>query len=189
MSVLVRSGVAAAAALLVAGSASAYTLTVDVSGIFSNDEFGSALNEVRSFDLFPNARIVGIGWDVTLFADSPSYLSEMSVDLSDGAGAGFSLSPGFGADNPGMQAFSSGIVDLIGLGTDFSVGAAGKLWLEFFEQFDDYAADWDGEWISGTLTIEYVPEPATFGLAALGLLGAGIAGRRRRTAAPADLTA
>lgn len=189
MSVFMRSGVAAATALLMAGSASAYTLTVDVSGILSNDVLGSPSNEVRVFDLFPNAQIVGIGWNVTLFADAPSWLSEVSVDLSDGAGAGFSLSPGVGVDAPGTESFDSGgIVDLIALGTDFNVGAAGKLWLEFFELFDDWAG-WDAEWVRGTLTIEYVPEPATFGLAALGLLGAGIAGRRRRTGVSAAVAA
>lgn len=180
MSGFMRSCVAAAAALLMASNASAaYTLSVDISGVFSNDPLGDMINEVRHFNLFPDARIIGITWDVTLFADSPSWLSEMGVDLSDGAGAGFSLTPGLGSDFSGTESFS-GSEDLTGLGVDFSVGSAGVLRMEFFESFDDFSDDWDGQWQRGSLTIAYIPEPASFGLAALGLLGIGLAGRRRR---------
>ncbi len=180
MSGFMRSGVAAAAALLMASSASAaYTLSVDVGGIDSYDPLGGMINEMRNFSLFPDARIIGIAWEVTLLADSPSWLSEIGVDLSDGAGAGFSLNPGFGSDYSGTESFS-GSEDLIALGLDFSVGLAGALHMEFFDSFDDYPNEWDGKWLSGSLTISYVPEPASFGLAALGLLGIGLAGRRRR---------
>lgn len=180
MSGFMRSGVAAAAALLMASSASAaYTLSVDVSGIFSNDPLGAAINEVRHFNLFPDARIIGIAWDVELFADAPSWLSEIGVDVSDGAGAGFSLFPGLGSDSSDTASFS-GSEDLVALGLDFGLGLPGVLHLEFFESFNDWVG-WDGQWLNGSLTISYVPEPASFGLAALGLLGIGLGGRRRRS--------
>jgi hypothetical protein len=171
-------GMAVVAAAMAAGSAHAYVATLDVAGIFSNDVLGSASNETRFLDLVADARIIGISWDVSLFADAPSWLSEMSVDLNDGAGGGFSLSPGFGVNNPGTESFS-GTADLVALGSAFSLGASGRLNFEFFETFDDFANDWDGIWRQGTLTVTYVPEPASFGLAGLALLGLGATTRRR----------
>lgn len=180
MNQLKRSALAAAAAAALAvGSAHGSEVTLDVSGIFSNDVLGSAINEIRSIHL-GGARITGISWDVGLFADSPSWLSEMSVDLNDGTGAGFSLSPGFGDDFSGADRYI-GSADLVALGLDFVLGGNGTLNFEFFETFDDFPGDWDGIWERGTLTVSYVPEPATFGLAALALLGLGASARRRKS--------
>lgn len=180
MNQLKRSALAAAAAAALAvGSAHGSQVTLDVSGIFSNDVLGSAINEIRSIHL-GGARITGIAWDVSLLADSPSWLSEISVDLNDGTGAGFSLSPGFGDDASGSGSYS-GMADLVTMGLDFVLGGNGTLNFEFFETFDDYPGDWDGLWERGSLTVTYVPEPATFGLAALALLGVGASARRRKS--------
>lgn len=157
----------------------------DVSGIFSNDALGDPINERRQINVGANALITGIGWNVTLFADSPSWLSEMVVAFGNTAQASIvNLTPGVGVNSSGTQTFdSNGIVDLVGLNLAFNVGADGILSLEFFESFDDFPNEWDGIWESGLLTIEAttvaVPEPATLGLLALGLLAA--AARRRRT--------
>ena len=160
-------------------NASQYTL--DVTGIYSVDPEGDPLNEIRELLLFPNAKVVGIGWDVTLFADSPSWLSEMVVSFGPTSGALLYLTPAVGDNFPGTQSYSSGgVVDLVGLGLSFDVGADGKLRMEFFEDFDDFANDWDGIWQSGALTIAVVPEPATYGMMALGLLAMGAVARRRR---------
>lgn len=167
---------------LAPASTSLYTL--DVSGIFSVDPEGDPLNEIRELQIGGSSRVVGIGWDVTLFADAPSWLSEMVVSF--GASSGFAsiyLTPGVGDNFPGTMSYSSGgVVDLVGLGLDFGVGADGKLRMEFFEDFDDFANDWDGIWQSGTLTLQVaaIPEPATYGMMAVGLLGVGALARRRR---------
>lgn len=47
------------------------TFTFDVTGIFSVDEFGDADNETFTIGIGPFSQVVGIGWNVTLFADPP----------------------------------------------------------------------------------------------------------------------
>lgn len=183
MNQLKRSAIGAAllaATLAVGTTAHADTVTLDVSGISSNGEFGDASNETRSIDISGWARITGISWDVNLTTNGSSWLSEISVDLNNGAGgAGVSLSPGFGEDSSGSGAFI-GMADLIALGLDFRLGIDGRLNFEFFEAFDDFLGA-DGSWDRGTLTVSYVPEPSSFGLAALALLGVGATTRRRKS--------
>lgn len=161
-------------------AAQAAILDIALDDVLSNDPEGDPINVVMDFDLGGMADVVGIGWDVEIFADSPSWLSEAVVAFQDSSSnTQVYLTPGVGDDNPGTQAYTSGgIVDLIGLGLDFTV-ADGILRLEFFESFDDYPNDWDGVW-NGRLQVEYnvVPEPAT--MAALGLGLAAMARRRRK---------
>jgi hypothetical protein len=161
----------------------------DVSGIFSNDPFGDPINEVFTINLGPNALVTGIGWDVTLFADAPSWLSEAVIAFGSTSNTFFvSLTVGLGDNFPGTEDYSSGgIVDLVGLGLDFAVDADGLLRLEFFESFDDFPDDWDGIWQDGFITIQsetadVVPAPAPWLLLASGLGLAALA-RRRATAA------
>jgi len=159
---------------------------LDVTGIFSFDGPGDPLNEVRTLQIGASARVIGIGWDTTQFADSPSWLSEMVVSFGSTSVGFVNLTTGIGDDFPGTQSYSSGgVVDLIGLDLDFTVDADGVLRMEFFESFDDFANDWDGRWESGALTIRVegehvVPEPSVYALLLLGL--AGVAGSARRRA-------
>ena len=172
-------GLAVAAAALAAGSANAaYVMSLDVTGIESRDELGVAGNETRFLDLFGGARIIGLAWDVTLSTTSPSWLSEVSVDLNDGGSAGVSLSPGVGDNSSGTASYA-GMEDLVASGNDFTLSASGRLFFEFFESFKDLPGAPDGMWSRGTLTVTYVPEPASFGLAAIALLGLAAVSRRR----------
>lgn len=177
---------AVASAALMGTSAQAYTVTrtytLDVAGILSNDEKGSDINEVRWLNVGAGSKVIGFGWDVLLWADEGSWLSEIGVDISSIAGDGLDLQPGLGDDFSGVFAYSSGgLVDLLAEGLEFMVGADGQLRFEFYDAFDDYPGEWDGRWNAGLLTIqvEAIPEPATYGLAALALLGIGATARRR----------
>jgi hypothetical protein len=163
----------------------------DVSGIFSVDPFGDPLNEVYTISLAPNAHVIGLGWDVELFADSPSFLSEMVVAYgTTSTSALVFLTPGIGDDFPGTQSYSSGGIDnIVDFGLDFFVDADGILRLEFFEDFDDFADDWDGIWESGALSIRWstgvIPEPGTWAMMIAGFGVVGLAARRRRAIAAA----
>lgn len=179
------------AAMTAASQSSIVTVTdFDVTGIFSVDPFGDPLNEVFLVPLAPNAEVIGIGWDVVLFADFPSWLSEMVVAFGSSSNPAFVfLTPGVGDNFAGTQAYSSGgVVDLVQFGLNFGVDADGMLRLEFFEDFDDYFDDWDGIWQSGTLSIQWsvpggpvIPEPGTWAMMIAGFGLVGLAARRRRT--------
>lgn len=182
MNLMKRTAISAAllAAAMTAGTAQAAgVVMLNVAGIQSLDAFGSPLNATRFIDILPNVRIVGVSWVVDLSTIGASWLSEISVDLNDGALAGASLSPGFGDNRSGNGAYS-GSADLVALNADFYLGASGRLNFEFFETFVDNGGAGDGRWNSGTLSVSFVPEPASFGLAALALLGLGVTSTRRR---------
>ena len=66
--------------------------------------------------------------------------------------------------------------------TVFTTNANGLVRVEFYESFNDPEVNPDGIWNSGALTLRVVPvpEPATYGMMALGLLAVGAFVRRRK---------
>lgn len=138
-----------------------YTLHLEFEGIESRSFFGDPDNEVLEFSLSPNARVIGISWDVALEAFETSWLSEMRLYVTNAnVSAGVSLQPGIGVDDAGQQSFSSdGIVNLPDQQLDFAVGADGILRFEFWEFFDDIPEGPDGIWTFGTMIIEYIDAP------------------------------
>ena len=156
---------------------------INVTGITSVAVAGTAGNTVLSFNVGAGSSVVGIGWDVNNTATSPSWLSEMAVGFrnTDNTG-GVNLTVGQGDDLPGTKSYSSGgVLDLIGLGLSFTANANGLVRVEFYESFNDPEVNPDGIWNSGSLTLRVVPvpEPATYGMMALGLLAMGAFVRRR----------
>jgi len=157
---------------------------INVAGITSVAAAGGVGNTVLSFNVAAGSSIVGIGWDVNITANTPSWLSEMAVGFrnTDNTG-GVNLTVGVGADMPGTAAYSSGgVLDLIGLGLSFTANANGLVRVEFYESFNDPEVNPDGIWNSGSMTLQVVPvpEPATYGMMALGLLAVGTFVRRRK---------
>ena len=173
-------------------------IPVNVSNIPSHDGYDLAGNTVGTLNValalgLPNGTACtmnGIGWDVNLFADPAvgpfggSWLQELAADFDNSAHNSadeFFLTPGAGNTNSGVGHFISdangdGIVDILKL-RDPTVGLNdlqlpdGVLRVQFFETFDDAVGVDDGQW--RTLSILYIqatPEPASFGLLALGAL-------------------
>jgi hypothetical protein len=170
---------------IVGGAAGAPTtvFNFNVAGVNSWDVDGDPSNEVFTINIGAGSQVVGIGWDVTINAIAPSWLNEAAVLFgSTSAPFLFPLTPG-SEENSGTSTYSSGgIVNLISSGRSFTVDADGLLRLEFFEWLDDDPDVIDATWLSGNLTIEVaaVPEPATYGMLALGLLALSVAARRRK---------
>lgn len=157
------------------------TVSIDLAGIQSWDAAGSALNELLSVNIGANATVTGLGWDnVVIEAIGFSWISEARINFLNSA-IGLNLAPGSADAFPGTGGpySSGGILDLASIDPTFpfQVGADGNLNLEFFESFDDVAGAADANWLSGTLTVQYVPTPGA--LAVLGL-GGLVATRRRR---------
>jgi PEP-CTERM motif len=169
---------------VVAGSLS--DTVINVAGITSIGEEGAPGNSVLTFNVGAGASVIGIGWDVNVSAFDPSWLSELTVGFGSSSVSELVLAVGAGDDGPGLNAAytSEGVVDLVGLGFNFNVGADGVLRVEFFEGFDDASVSPDGIWNSGALTIQVaaIPEPATYGMMALGLLAVGGLARRKTRA-------
>jgi hypothetical protein len=160
---------------LCASTAQADTALINVAGAISYDVEGSASNTRMSVSLAPGAHVTAVGWNVSLTANSPSWLTEMKVSLLDSTGTvGVNLTPGYADNFSGTVTYSSGgTLDLTAGGNDFYIGANGLLSVQFFEDYNDLTGA-DGIWNSGLLTVEYsvssVPEPASWALWSGGLL-------------------
>jgi PEP-CTERM motif len=156
-------------------------LMIDVTGVNTDAEEGDAANTVRVYQLNPGALVDGVTWSMVISAFTPSYLSEATISFLSSAGNGVYLTPGVGDDFAGLNASYSGSVLLSDLALSFNVEADGLLRVEFFESFDDAAVNPDGLFVSGNVTFtNVVPEPATYGMMALGLLAVGAVACRRR---------
>lgn len=157
------------------------TITIDLAGYNTWDAAGSALNETINVNLGGDYQVVGIGWDnVMIQTVGASWLSEARIQFNDSpVGLGLAVGAGDSFAGTGGPYSSGGILDLASIDPTFpfSAGADGVLQIEFHETFDDVTGAIDATFLSGTLTIQYVPTPGA--LAVLGM-GGLVAGRRRR---------
>ncbi|MBC8106707.1 MAG: PEP-CTERM sorting domain-containing protein [Anaerolineae bacterium] len=182
--------------LVHAGGGPEADVSIPTVGINSFDAQGDAQNVVLTFNVATAAGFAsgtpmtmsGIGWNNNITATSPSWLSDNAVYFDDNIApdaSGLFLTIGAGSDFGGTASFSSaGVLDLTDNGVPDISLPNGILRLEYFENFDDFANAIDGTWNSGAFTVRalptggVVPEPTS--IVAIGLVGAGILGRRRR---------
>lgn len=172
-------------------SADVFTHTIDVTGLASWDETGSANNYFSVLDLgaiapgFSDYVLTGIGWDnVGITTVGLSWRSEAAFLFNSSVDDGIVLRVGSVDTSAGSGVYSSGgIIDLEGeqAGLSETIGADNILNFEVFETFDDEIDAIDANFTSGTVTLQFsaqpVPEPAT--LAALGVGAAALLRRRK----------
>ena len=179
-------GIAALAATPVA-TAATDTLVINFNNLYSTDIKGSADNTLLTHTLAPGAYLTGVSWVVQMTAFDPSWLSEMTLELTNSLGEGVQLSPAGDLNAAGTLGIS-GQIDLVNTGLAFRLASDGQLQLELFDAVDDLAGQPDGRWLSGLLRIDYtapapVPEPASATLLLAGLTGVLAVRRRQRSAA------
>lgn len=156
-------------------------LVVNLAGVNSYDQQGATINTVLTLDALPGSTVDLIAWNFNLSTVGLSWLSEATMRITNSDGVGVAFNAGDGDDLAGTRSYA-GSGSLLAAGFGFSVLADGKLYLEFYETWDDVVGSIDSVYQSGSLTLSAVaavPEPSAYGLMGLGLLGVAVAARRR----------
>ena len=180
-------------------SSPAELISIPIVDVFSYDLLGAIPpNETRVVDVAGQLGmsgvpydVVGLGWEVTIDAFIPSWLSDASIAFGSNPTfefPDFVLVPGQGDDFGALMTYrSNGIRDLTNWeGRDLSFKLPlGVAYLEFFESYDDYPTIPDAWYRSpSVLTLEVVrlPEPVTNCLVVGGCLLFGLRRRARGSA-------
>lgn len=159
---------------------------VNITGFQSFGDFGAAGNSEVFLNIGAGSTVTG--WDyqnLSFTTAGASYLSEFVISVNNIDGSEFFDAAPSDVEAGGTFGPASGTWDSAagGFGGAPFVTADGTVWVTVYELFTD--AGLNATVDSGTLRIYYdsaavIPEPATYGLMGLGLLGVLGAARRRR---------
>lgn len=179
--------VSAVVLALVGASAQAAFVDVNLAGWKSFADFGDPANTSVFLNIGAGSFVTGYNYTGLAFSTSNgSYLSEFVLSVDDQVGVNYMdwvPSEVDASGSSGSLSGSFGGPTGYGAGAPFAV-ANGVLWVTVYELYDDPGLD--ATVSAGSLRIFYnpaivgaVPEPATWALMGLGLLGVGAVARRR----------
>lgn len=163
--------------------AQADEIDIDLTGWQTFGPFNSPLNSFEEVDIGAFSQVTGADWlNLEFTTQNGSFQSEFVLSLNDSSASVWWDSTVSAVDGAGTYSGSGSFPGPADDGGPFTVGADGILYVEVYEIFDDGGASVvDAIVATGTLRVFYtpVPEPASFGLLALG--GLMLLRRRGRT--------
>lgn len=164
---------------------------LDLTGWKTFAGFGSPLNSQTFLAIGAGTQVIGFEYsNISITTANGSWLDEVVISLNSSDGLEYmdwtpSLISGEGSDVglSGSWNGPNGQPGPFGEGASFAALGDGILWVTIYEAFNDAGNSLDATITSGTLRIflSPVPEPGTYGLMALGLLGIGAFVRRRQS--------